>query len=180
MAPVAQHRGRDAQLAGDLRQRPPAACQHCDRLRLELIRKVTPFLTHSTPSRSRRSLSKVSTASGEAQCPISGGYRTFASSQAPGKVVRGSQYCSIDYQAELNKHGILVSISGKGNCYDNAMVETFFKTLKSELVRRTVFYTRQQADRAIGRYIDGFYNPVRRHSALDFTSPAQFEKHAAK
>jgi putative transposase len=93
---------------------------------------------------------------------------------------RGSQYCSIDYQAELNKHGILVSMSGKGNCYDNAMVETFFKTLKSEIVWRTVFYTRQQADRVIGRYIDGFYNPVRRHSALDFTSPAQFEKHAAE
>ena len=46
----------------------------------------------------------------------------------------GSQYCSIDYQAELRKHGILISMSGKGNCYDNAMVETFFKTLKSELV----------------------------------------------
>ena len=91
-----------------------------------------------------------------------------------------AQYCSIDYQAELNKHAILVSMSGKGNCYDNAMVETFFKTLKSELVWRTVFYTRQQADQAIGRYIDGFYNPLRRHSALDFTSPAQFEKHAAK
>ena len=89
---------------------------------------------------------------------------------------RGSQYCSIDYQAELRRHGILISMSGKGNCYDNAMVETFFKTLKSELVWRTVFYTRQEADQAIGRYIDGFYNPVRRHSALDFTSPAQFEK----
>ena len=93
---------------------------------------------------------------------------------------RGSQYCSIDYQAELEKNAILVSMSGKGNCYDNAMVETFFKTLKSELVWRTVFYTRQQADRAIGRYIDEFYNPVRRHSALNFTSPALFAKHAAK
>ena len=93
---------------------------------------------------------------------------------------RGSQYCSIDYQAELRKHGIMISMSGKGNCYDNAMVETFFKTLKLELVWRTVFYTRQEADQAIGRYIDGFYNPVRRHSALDFTSPAQFEKRAAK
>src|SRR4051794_38617248 len=93
---------------------------------------------------------------------------------------RGSQYCSIDYQAELEKPGILISMSGRGNCYDNAMGETFFKSLKSELVWRTIFYTRQQADRAIGRYIDGFYNPVRRHSALDFTSPAQFEKHAAE
>lgn len=93
---------------------------------------------------------------------------------------RGSQYCSVDYQAELGKHGILISMSAKGNCYDNAMVETFFKTLKSELVWRTIFYTRQQATQAIGRYIDGFYNPVRRHSALDFTSPVQFEKTAAK
>ena len=92
---------------------------------------------------------------------------------------RGSQYCSIDYQAELRRHGILISMSGSGNCYDNAMVETFFKTLKSELVWRTIFYTRQQADRAIDRYIEGFYNPVRRHSALDFISSAQFEKCAA-
>jgi putative transposase len=89
---------------------------------------------------------------------------------------RGSQYCSIDYQAELKKHGIQISMSGKGNCYDNAMVETFFKTLKSELIWRTIFYTRAEAKHAIGRYIDGFYNPVRRHSALDFSSPAQFER----
>jgi transposase InsO family protein len=92
---------------------------------------------------------------------------------------RGSQYCSTDYQAELRKHGILISMSGKGNCYDNSMVESFFKTLKSELVWRTMFETRQDAERAIGRYIDGFYNPVRRHSALDFTSPIQFERMAA-
>src|SRR3954453_21589160 len=51
--------------------------------------------------------------------------------------LESAQYCSIDYQAELNKHGILLSMSGKGNCYDNAIVETFFKTLKSELVGRT-------------------------------------------
>jgi putative transposase len=92
---------------------------------------------------------------------------------------RGSQYCSIDYQAELRRHGILISMSGKGNCYDNAMVETFFKTLKSELVWRTIFHTRAEAQRAIARYIDGFYNPVRRHSALAYVSPAQFERQAA-
>ena len=91
---------------------------------------------------------------------------------------RGSQFCSMDYQAELKAHGILISMSGRGNCFDNAMVETFFKTLKSELVWRTVFETRADAAASIGRYIDGFYNPVRRHSALDFTSPAQFEKMA--
>ena len=92
---------------------------------------------------------------------------------------RGSQYCSMDYQAELKTHGILISMSGRGNRFDNAMVETFFKTLKSELVRRTAFETRADAAAAIGRYIDGFYNPIRRHSALDFTSPAQFEKMTA-
>ena len=53
---------------------------------------------------------------------------------------------------------------------------TFFKTLKSELVWRTIFQTRAEAKKAIGRYIDGFYNPVRRHSTLDYVSPVQFER----
>jgi transposase InsO family protein len=91
---------------------------------------------------------------------------------------RGSQYCSLDYQAELRKNGILISMSGKGNCFDNAMVETFFKTLKVELVWRTVFQNRAEATAAIARYIDGFYNLVRRHSALAFSSPLQFETQA--
>jgi putative transposase len=92
---------------------------------------------------------------------------------------RGSQYCSIDYQSALRRRGIRISMSGKGNCYDNAMVETLFKTLKSELVWRTTFHTRAEAKQAMARYIDGFYNPVRRRSALDFLSPAQFERKAA-
>jgi putative transposase len=92
---------------------------------------------------------------------------------------RGSQYCSIDYQSELRRHGIHISMSGKGNCFDNAMVETLFKSLKSELVWRTVFLIRQAAEAAIGNYIDSFYNPVRRHSSLDFISPAAFERQAA-
>src|SRR3954452_15706513 len=66
IAPIAQHRGREPQLACDLHQWPTAACQQGDRLHLELIRKMTPFLAHSTPSRSRRSLAKVSTNAGEA------------------------------------------------------------------------------------------------------------------
>lgn len=89
---------------------------------------------------------------------------------------RGSQYCSTAYQAALKKHGIWISMSGKRNCFDNAVVETFFKSLKSELVWRTVFQTRAEAKRAIGRYIDGFYNPVRRHSTLDYLNPVQFER----
>ncbi len=92
---------------------------------------------------------------------------------------RGSQYCSIEYQAMLKESGIRISMSGKGNCYDNAMVETFFKTLKTEMVWRTIFQTRLEAKNAIAQYIDGFYNPIRRHSALDYLSPAQFERMAA-
>jgi len=88
---------------------------------------------------------------------------------------RGSQYCSMEYQALLKKHDVLISMSGKGNCYDNAMVETFFKTLKSEVVWRTVFDTRADATKTIGGYIDQFYNPIRRHSALDFRSPVHYE-----
>ena len=93
---------------------------------------------------------------------------------------RGSQYCAVHYQGELRRNGIRISMSGKGNCYDNAMVETFFKTLKSELVWRTRFQTRHDAEQAIARYIDGFYNPVRRHSALDYQSPVQFENRALR
>ena len=70
-------------------------------------------------------------------------------------------------------------MSGKGNGYDNSRVETVFKTLESELVWRTVFQTRAEASQALARYIDGFYNPIRRHSALDFVSPAQFERRTA-
>lgn len=91
---------------------------------------------------------------------------------------RGSQYCSVDYQAKLRKRGILISMSGRGNCYDNAMVETFFKTIKSELIWPVAWQSRQQAENAIVRYIDGFYNPVRRHSSLGFQSPVAFERKA--
>ena len=86
-----------------------------------------------------------------------------------------AQYCSDHYQRLLKQAGMILSMSGKGNCYDNAMVETVFKTIKSELVRRTSFLTKRQAEKAIGRYIDGFYNPTRRHSALGYISTIKFE-----
>ena len=89
---------------------------------------------------------------------------------------RGSQYCSVDYQALLRKRGILISMSGRGNCYDNSMVETFFKTIKSELIWPVAWQSRQQAENAVARYIDGFYNPVRRHSSPGFQSPIAFER----
>lgn len=88
---------------------------------------------------------------------------------------RGSQYCSADYRRLLKSHGFFASMSGRGNCYDNAMVETVFKTIKSELIWRTAFATRDQASKAIGQYIEGFYNPRRRHSRLGYVSPAVFE-----
>ena len=91
---------------------------------------------------------------------------------------RGSQYCSIDCQSKLRRHGAHISISGKGNCFDNAIVEIFLKTLKSELIWRTAFSTREEAKAVIGRYINSFYNPVRRHSSPDFISPAAYEMQA--
>ena len=88
---------------------------------------------------------------------------------------RGSQYASDEYQRLLGSNGMVQSMSGKGNCYDNAMVETVFKTIKSELVWRYSWQSRFEAERAIARYIDGFYNPIRRHSALVYQSPINFE-----
>lgn len=92
---------------------------------------------------------------------------------------RGGQYCSGDYQKLLSDHGCVVSMSGKGCCYDNAMVETVFKTIKSEMIWRKSWQSRSQAKTAIGHYIDGFYNPIRRHSALGYKSPCCFEAEAA-
>jgi putative transposase len=88
---------------------------------------------------------------------------------------RGSQYASDEYQRLLGSNGMVQSMSGKGNCYDNAMVETVFKTIKSELVWRYSWQSRFEAECAIARYIDGFYNPIRRHSALVYQSPINFE-----
>jgi transposase InsO family protein len=91
---------------------------------------------------------------------------------------RGSQYCSADYQALLRKRGILISMSGRGNCYDNSTVEAFFKTIKSDLVWPIARKSRQQAENAVTRYIDGFHNPARRHSSLRFQSPFALERKA--
>lgn len=88
---------------------------------------------------------------------------------------RGSQYCCGDYRRLVDGSGFIASMSGRGNCYDNAMVETVFKTIKSECVWSTAFRSREQASNAIGLYIEGFYNPQRRHSSLGYKSPAAFE-----
>jgi putative transposase len=92
---------------------------------------------------------------------------------------RGSQYCSHDYQKRLHQQGFQVSMSGKGDCFDNAAVETFFKSLKAELVWRHTWTTRRETEAALFQYINGFYNPRRRHSALGWKSPLAFERKAA-
>ena len=88
---------------------------------------------------------------------------------------RGSQYCSYDYQKLLKNHGLITSMSGKGNCYDNAACETFFKTIKAELIWRRNWISRAQVESEIANYIDGFYNSHRRHSTLGYMAPNQFE-----
>lgn len=92
---------------------------------------------------------------------------------------RGSQYCSHDYQKILRRHGFDVSMSGTGNCYDCAAVETFFKTNKAELLWQRSWPTRRSAELAIFKYVNGFYNPRRRHSALGWKSPLAFKAQAA-
>lgn len=89
---------------------------------------------------------------------------------------RGSQYASYDYQDCLRDHGIRQSMSAKGDCYDNACAESFFATLKKELVHRLHFKTRSQASLAIINYIVTWYNSKRIHSHLDDLSPLQFEQ----
>ncbi len=88
---------------------------------------------------------------------------------------RGSQYASYQYQNLLAPHGIQASMSRTANVYDNAVIESFFSTLKSELIHHCDYATQQEATRDIFRYIEGFYNRRRRHSALGYLSPNQFE-----
>lgn len=88
---------------------------------------------------------------------------------------RGVQYASEDYQHLLQSHGIECSMSGKGDCWDNAVMESFWATLKTELVNHERYQTRAQARASIFEYIEVFYNRVRLHSSLGYLSPEQFE-----
>jgi putative transposase len=89
---------------------------------------------------------------------------------------RGSQYASQEYQQLLAAHGILSSMSRVGNCWDNAVAESFFATLKLELVYQTRWDTRAEARSAVFEYIELFYNRQRRHSALGYLCPSEFEQ----
>ena len=89
---------------------------------------------------------------------------------------RGSQYCSKRFQRLVKGAGGMQSMSNTGCCYDNAITESFFGTLKRELVHHCSFKTRQEAQSRIFRYIEGFYNRKRRHSSIYYLSPEQFEQ----
>ena len=89
---------------------------------------------------------------------------------------RGSQYASYSHRDLLQQNGIIQSMSRKGNCWDNAVAESFFKTLKSDLVYQTYFYTKNQAKREIFEYIEFHYNRERSHSYLGNVSPSRFEE----
>lgn len=89
---------------------------------------------------------------------------------------RGVQYASNDFREILKKHHIIQSMSGKGNCYDNAVAESFFHTLKTELVYHERYQTRNQARNSLFEYIEVFYNRIRKHSALGYKSPEDYGK----
>ena len=88
---------------------------------------------------------------------------------------RGVQYACDDYRGLLDRHELQVSMSGKGNCYDNAVMESFWSTLKTELVHHEHYRTRNEARQSIFEYIEAFYNRKRLHSSLGYVSPETFE-----
>ncbi len=89
---------------------------------------------------------------------------------------RGVQYAALDYQRLLALHQIVPSMSRRANCYDNAVVESFFATLEWELIDRSDWHTRDEARLAIFEYIECWYNPKRRHSSLGYLSPVEYEQ----
>jgi transposase InsO family protein len=92
---------------------------------------------------------------------------------------RGCQYASWEYQRLLREAGVVGSMSRKGNCWDDAVVESSFGTLKTELVHRMAFLDKESAHLAVCDYIERFYNPRRRHSRLGYVSPVRFEQEAS-
>ena len=93
---------------------------------------------------------------------------------------RGCQYAADAYQAVLRDHAIICSMSRKGDCWDNAVTESFFATLKTELIHRQPWPTRRETRDAVAEYIEGFYNPYRLHSSLGYVSPNDFERRHAR
>ena len=93
---------------------------------------------------------------------------------------QGSQYTSIAFGNRSREMGIQISMGSVGDCYDNAMAESFFATLECELIDRTTFHTRKEAQLEVFDFIEAFYNRKRRHSSIDYLSPVDFERRAAE
>ncbi len=93
---------------------------------------------------------------------------------------RGVQYASVAFRTVLRKKRIIQSMSRKGNSWDNACVESFSKSLKSELIGRVVYESRQAAVQAVFEYIEVFYNRIRLHSTLGYRNPVEYEEEGAK
>jgi putative transposase len=89
---------------------------------------------------------------------------------------RGSQYASEHYQGTLARHGITCSMSRRANCWDNSPMESFFASLKKELVHGETYATREEARASLFEYIEVFYNRIRRHSSLGYKSPVEYER----
>ena len=89
---------------------------------------------------------------------------------------RGGEYVATSYQNLLKDHRMIPSMSRTANCWDNAPMESFFATLKKELVYNTVYYTRKEAELSVFHYIEGFYNTKRRHSSIGYLSPLEYEQ----
>jgi putative transposase len=92
---------------------------------------------------------------------------------------QGSQFTGSDWQSFLKAHGMMCSMSRRGNCHDNAVAESFFQLLKRERVKRKIYLTREHARADIFDYIEVFYNPIRRHSSNQGLSPVEFERQHA-
>ena len=102
---------------------------------------------------------------------------------APGLMLhsdQGSQFTGTEWQAFLKAHGIVCSMSRRGNCHDNAVAESFFQLLKRERIKRKIYLTRNAARSDVFDYIEMFYNPKRRHGSNGGASPVEFERQAGQ
>ena len=128
---------------------------------------------------SRRVVGWATSATNDRELALAALRRALAARRPPSGAIhhsdRGSPYASDDYRAELARHGFVVSMSRRGDCWDNAVAESFFATLKCEHVDHESFPTRAAATRSVAEFIDGFYNLQRRHSSIGYLSPVEFE-----
>src|SRR5271155_5396700 len=112
------------------------------------------------------------------RCPGDGNLATWQARCAAAHSDRGSQYSSEQFQKLLADHGVICSMSRSGNVWDNAAMESFFSSLKTERTARKTYRTRNEAKADVFDYIECFYNPKRRHSTIGYMSPMEFEMQA--